>query len=216
MGFLSGIFKREKVKKPSVFAGNDRGCYISEDLKTGIFLEGSSEEVREKIKNLLVKKLLNIGEEDAKGEMRRVLEDINSELHSEGEEISAIVFHQLEKYIALVHIGVSRAYIVRENEMIQITEDDTQAWQLFKSGLLEEEKLRKSPLGRISTKILGRSSSVQLNTGEYYFTGGERLVLIWGEKAMEYGDEKLWDIFGSSLDRDLEGFHEGGYLLKSF
>ncbi len=216
MGFLSGIFKRGKVKKASVCPGEDRGCYISEDLKTGIFLEGSSEEVRGKVKNLLHKKLLSIGEEDAKGEIRRALEEINAELYSEGEEVSAIVFHQLEKYIALVHVGVSRAYIVRRDEMIQITEDDTQGWQLFKSGLIEEDKLRESPLGRMASKLLGRCSSVQLNTGEYYFTEEEKLVLIWGEKAMEYGDEKLWDIFGGSVDIDSEEFREGGCLLKTF
>ena len=216
MGFLSGFFKRERVKKSGGCIGEDKGCYISEDFKTGIFLEGSSEKVRERIKTLLVERLLGIGKEDPKGYIRRVLEELNSELYSEKEEISAIVFHQLEKHVVLVHIGVSRAYIARENEIIQITEDDTQGWQLFKSGLLEEEKLRESPLGRMLSKSLGRGRSVQLNTGEYYFTVGEKLLLISGGKAMEYGDERLWDILGSSIDGSLEDFREDGYLLKTF
>ncbi len=210
MGFLSGIFKRERVSKPSVYIGKDGGSYISQDLKTGIFLEGSSKEVRDRIKGLLAEKLLNIGEEDAKGEMRRILEEINMELYSQGEELSLIAFHQLEKYIALVHIGVSRAYVLRENEIVQVTEDDTQGWHLFKSGMMDEDKLRESPLGRMPTKLLGRSSRVQVNTGEYYFTEGEKLLLLSGEKALRDGDEKVWDTFSSFSYEEIEG----DYLLK--
>lgn len=210
MGFLSGIFKRERSRKASVYIGKDGGSYISQDLKTGIFLEGSTEKIRVRIKALLAEKLLSIGEEDAKGEIRRILEEVNTELHSQGEEVSLIAFHQLEKYIALVHIGVSRAYILRENEIIQITEDDTQGWQLLKSGLMDEDNLRESALGRMPTKLLGRGSRVQVNTGEYYFTEGERLLLLSGEKALKDGDEKNWDTFSTSNYEELEG----DYLLK--
>ncbi len=210
MGFLSGIFKRERVKNPSVYIGRDGGSYISQDMKTGIFLEGSSKKVRDRIKTILAERFLGLREEDAKGEMRRILEEVNGELYSQGEELSLIAFHQLEKYIALVHIGVSRAYILRDNEIIQVTEDDTQGWQLFKSGIMDEKKLRESPLGRMPTKLLGRSSRVQVNTGEYYFAEGEKLLLLSGEKALKDGDEKVWDIFSGCNYEELEG----DYLLK--
>ncbi len=210
MGFLSGIFKRERVKNPSVYIGRDGGSYISQDMKTGIFLEGSSKKVRDRIKTILAERFLGLREEDAKGEMRRILEEVNGELYSQGEELSLIAFHQLEKYIALVHIGVSRAYILRDNEIIQVTEDDTQGWQLFKSGIMDEKKLSESPLGRMPTKLLGRSSRVQVNTGEYYFAEGEKLLLLSGEKALKDGDEKVWDIFSGCNYEELEG----DYLLK--
>lgn len=216
MGFLSGVFKRSAASKRSSYVGDDKGSYISEDSKTGIFLEGSSEKVRGEVKIILAQKLEDIGETDTKGEIRRALEEVNRGLYSEKKELSGIVFRQLEKNIVIVHIGISRAYIVREDEIIQITEDDTQGWQLFKSGLIEEEKLTESPLGRMSTKALGRNSSVQLNTGEYYFTSGEKLLLISGKKAMDLGDEKLWDIFGGNFEGALENLGGREYLVKVF
>jgi len=216
MGFLSGVFKRNVASKRSGYAGDDKGCYISEDSKTGIFLEGSSEKVRGEVKTLLAQKLENIGETDTKGEIRRSLEEVNRVLYSEKKELSGIVFHQLEKNIVIVHIGISRAYIEREDEIIQITEDDTQGWQLFKSGLMEEKKLTESPLGKMGIKSLGRESQVQLNTGEYYFSSGEKLLLISGKEAMDLGDEKLWDIFGGNFEGTLENLDGRGYLVKVF
>jgi len=217
MVFLSKIFNKTKTtKKNTHYHGEDGGCYISGDSKFGVFLEGSTEEVRRSIKEEIKEKLEKLGTSDLKGSIRRLLEEVNEKLNADGKELSGVVYYMQEKHVELLHIGLSRAYITRENEIMQLTEDDTQGWNLFKTGTFTEERLKESPLGKMLSKSLGKNKQVQINTSEYYFSPGEKLLIISGETAMEYGDEKLYDILGGSLDLAAEKLQGKSYLLKVF
>lgn len=215
MGFLDKIFNRVKTKE-DFYCGEDSGCYISKDSKFGIFLEGNDEETRKTIREELIEKIEKISSSDIKGDIRKALENINEKLYSEKKELSGIIFYMQEKHVELLHIGISRAYIIRENEIIQLTEDDTQGWNLFKTGVFTEERLKASPLNNMTTKTFGKGKSIQLNTNEYYFTSNEKLLIIPGKLALEYGDEKLYESFSGPLDTAVEKLGLEGYLLKVF
>ena len=212
MGFLKNIFKT--TLKTGVYTGDDAGGYFSEDGKLGIFIEGNNEEARREAVGYLKNNLKNIGEDDPKGKIRETLEKLNENFCTLDKIVSVIVFYQLEKYLAMAHIGVSRAYVIRENEIIQLTEDDTEGWNLFKAGLIAEERLLTSPLNRMETKALGKNERLQLNTLEYYFSQGEKILVMEGVKAMKYGDEKLYDILGGKSENCVEKFSEKNFLLK--
>lgn len=215
MGFLDKIFNKIKVKE-SFYCGKDSGCYVSKDSKFGIFLEGSDEETRKKIREELVEQIEKITSDDIKGSIRELLENINEKLYLDKKELSGIVFYMDEKYIEMLHIGISRAYIIRENEIIQLTEDDSQGWNLFKTGVFTEERLKSSPLNKMTTKSFGKGKSVQVNTNEYYFSSNEKLLILSGEAALKFGDEKLYESFAGPLDIAIEKLGVKSYLLKVF
>ena len=215
MGFLDKIFNKIKVKE-NFYCGKDSGCYISKDSNFGIFLEGSDEETRKNIRAELVEKIEKMTSEDIKGDIRKVLETINKKLYLDKKELSGIVFYMQEKYVELLHVGLSRAYVIRENEIMQLTEDDSQGWNLFKTGVFTEERLKTSPLNKMTTKSFGKGKSIQVNTNEYYFTSNEKLLILSGEVALKFGDEKLYDSFVGPLDTAIEKLGVEGYLLKVF
>lgn len=214
MGFLDKIFK--KTKKITGEAGGDRGSYLSEDGKTGIFISGGSQESRGRSVDELRKNMDNISETHPSGKIREALEKLNTSLYNEGKVHSGVVVYETEKYVLVAHIGLARAYAIRENEIIQLTEDDTEGWNLFKTGVLTEERLRTTPLNKLLKKALGKSSNLQVNTMEYYFSPGETVLLIGGEEAMEVGDEKIYDLLSPEDTGAFRGLKLDNYLLKRF
>jgi len=214
MGFLDKIFK--KAKKTTGEAGGDRGSYLSEDGKTGIFIYGGSEESRGKSVDELRGNIDNISETYPSGKIREALEKLNTGLYNEGDVHSGIVIYETEKYLLVAHIGLTRAYVIRENEIIQLTEDDTEGWNLFKTGVLTEERLRTTPLNKLLKKALGKNINLQVNTMEYYFSPGETVLLIGGEEAMEVGDERIYDLLSTDNTEAFKGLKLENYLLKRF
>lgn len=81
-------------------------------------------------------------------------ESLNNEKNKGmGTTLTACVFNDLK--ISLVHIGDSRAYILREGKMIQISEDDSFVMDQYKKGNITLEEAKKSSYRNVLTKALG-------------------------------------------------------------
>jgi serine/threonine protein phosphatase PrpC len=62
------------------------------------------------------------------------------------------------------HVGDSRAYILREGEMIQITQDHSLVGEMVRSGILSDEDARVHPKRNVITRSLGIQRAVMLDT----------------------------------------------------
>lgn len=81
-------------------------------------------------------------------------ESLNNEKNKGmGTTLTACVFNDLK--ISLVHIGDSRAYILREGKLIQISEDDSFVMDQYKKGNITLEEAKKSSYRNVLTKALG-------------------------------------------------------------
>lgn len=60
----------------------------------------------------------------------------------------------------IANIGDSRIYLYRDNELIQLTKDHTQAGLLVEDGLLTPDEARKHRGGHILTRYLGIDSGI--------------------------------------------------------
>ncbi|MGC8867441.1 MAG: Stp1/IreP family PP2C-type Ser/Thr phosphatase [Elusimicrobiales bacterium] len=56
---------------------------------------------------------------------------------------------------SFVHIGDSRAYLIRGKEIVQITDDDSYVMEQYRLGNITLEEAEKSPFKNILTKALG-------------------------------------------------------------
>jgi len=69
----------------------------------------------------------------------------------------SILYIKGEKYY-IGHVGDSRVYLVRNDELYQLTEDDTQVNILVKRGMLTPKEAVNSPQAGVLTKAVGTSA----------------------------------------------------------
>ncbi len=71
--------------------------------------------------------------------------------------------HFLDDSIHVCHVGDSRAYIIRNGSMSQITEDHSLVYELFKSGNIKESEIRTHPRRNIITRAIGPAEKVKVS-----------------------------------------------------
>ncbi len=79
--------------------------------------------------------------------------------------------------VHLVHVGDSRAYLLRGGELTQLTEDHTLVHRMVMEGEISQEEAETHPHRSILTRALGVDQSVQVDEGDVEVLGGDRLLL---------------------------------------
>jgi len=105
--------------------------------------------------------------------------------------------------ICIAHVGDSRAYLVRQNKMEQVTEDHSIVFQLLKSGKITRKEARHHHLGHVITQALGSQSWISPDINSYAWSEGDYLLLCSDGLTDLVEDEKIEETLLTE-DRDLE------------
>jgi protein phosphatase len=91
------------------------------------------------------------------------------------------------------HAGDSRAYIQKDNAIMQITEDHTYVQQLVNSGDITAAEAAVHPKRNILTNAMGTKSEMKIDTGKckYSFENNDRLLLCSDGLYDYLNDEEL-------------------------
>lgn len=106
---------------------------------------------------------------DIKGFLLDAFRKANEAVYAKGKELvapmgttlSAILIDKTEAYIC--HVGDSRAYLLREGRIMQLTEDHTLAEQMIRKGKSTRQELRASPMRSMLTRCIGTAEEVTLD-----------------------------------------------------
>ena len=79
-------------------------------------------------------------------------------LHGMGTTLTALATPARGDTCVLVHIGDSRAYLLRDGRLQQLTTDHTWVQQQVEAGLLSAADARSHPLSSVLTQVLGTAS----------------------------------------------------------
>ena len=79
--------------------------------------------------------------------------------------------------VHLVHVGDSRAYLLRGGELTQITEDHTLVHRMVMEGEITPEEAETHPHRSILTRALGVDQTIQVDEGDIEVVPGDRLLL---------------------------------------
>jgi protein phosphatase len=79
--------------------------------------------------------------------------------------------------VHLVHVGDSRAYLVRDGALTQLTEDHTLVHRMVLEGEITPEEAETHPHRSILTRALGVDENVQVDEGDVQVESGDRLLL---------------------------------------
>jgi len=92
-----------------------------------------------------------------------------------GTTLTMVLF--IEKKIFIGHVGDSRAYLIRDNTITQLTRDHSLVWQLMEEGKLTMDETRTHPMKNIITKALGTDRVLEPDFLEYGLKKHDIIVL---------------------------------------
>jgi PPM family protein phosphatase len=100
----------------------------------------------------------------------------NPEMRGMGTTVTAVALTE-GRYATIGHVGDSRAYLLRDGGLTQVTEDHSLVEQLVREGQLSPEEAANHPQRAIITRALGIEPDVEVDVYEVDLRSGDRLLL---------------------------------------
>lgn len=115
-----------------------------------------------------------------------------------GTTLTALVLK--DNGIDLAHVGDSRAYLLRDGELQQLTEDHTLVHRMVLEGKLSEDEAKIHPHRSILTRALGVESSVEVDGVALQVRPGDRVLLCSDGLTSMVPDPEILEILASESD----------------
>jgi protein phosphatase len=104
--------------------------------------------------------------------------------------------------IVIANVGDSRAYLFRDGEFTQITEDHSLVEDLVREGRLTPEEARTHPQKNVLTRVLGNDSDVDVDAFPVVPYTGDRFVLCSDGLFNELDDNVIAGVLRRLADPD--------------
>ncbi len=95
----------------------------------------------------------------------------NSEQAGMGTTLTAVYVGELD--IAIAHVGDSRAYCLRDGELLKLTDDHSLVDELIRQGRLTPEEAVEHPQRSVITRALGPEGVVEVDTRSFRGRAGD-------------------------------------------
>jgi protein phosphatase len=99
----------------------------------------------------------------------------NAEQAGMGTTLTAVYVGEHE--VAIAHVGDSRAYCLREGELLRLTDDHTLVDELLRQGRLTPEEAVEHPQRSVITRALGPEGAVEVDTRTFQARAGDVYLL---------------------------------------
>ena len=109
--------------------------------------------------------------------------------------------------VRFAHVGDSRAYLLRDGELRQLTVDHTVVAEYLRQGAITPEEVATHPQRSLITRALGLQPDIDIDTGEEAVRSGDRLLLcsdgvnsmidddeIAASLRLDTAEEAAWDL----------------------
>ncbi|MDR0852884.1 MAG: Stp1/IreP family PP2C-type Ser/Thr phosphatase [Clostridiales Family XIII bacterium] len=142
------------------------------------------------------------------GYFARAFQKINGDILSTSEDdpatagmaTTAVLCYLDVESLYIINIGDSRAYILREGELTQLTEDHTYVQDLVKGGSLSEADAKTHPQKNMITRALGVEKYVEPDFYRYDLQPKDRILLCSDGLHGEVPDEEIQSILEKGKD----------------
>lgn len=171
----AGLFKNEAGMELAILAdgmgGHQAGDVASQMAVSNIGLSWEASDVTssEKTVQWLIKKI----------------QDENEVIYQKGQTqdqflgmgTTIVTAALLENSFVLANVGDSRAYLVRDNELFQLTEDHSLVNELVKSGEITREMAMNHPRKNVLTRSLGMPNTVEVDVTNHLWAPNDYIIL---------------------------------------
>ncbi|OPX84208.1 MAG: Serine/threonine phosphatase stp [Pelotomaculum sp. PtaB.Bin104] len=126
---------------------------------------------------------------------------LNQELKGMGTTITACLKQKSNLFIA--HVGDSRAYLLRNGNIHQLTQDHSLVQELLRNGGINEEQAMLHPQRNVLTRALGTEQSVQVDLDILRVLPGDLLLLCTDGLTRYLSQDELSSAINSAPDTDV-------------
>lgn len=117
--------------------------------------------------------------------LAEVIETANREIHDRsrsdadhaGMGTTCTAAYVGEEDVTIAHVGDSRAYLLRDGELIRLTRDHSLVGELVARGKLTEEQAEAHPQRSVITRALGPEANVQVDVERYPARAGDVFLI---------------------------------------
>lgn len=98
--------------------------------------------------------------------------------------------------VTIAHVGDSRAYLLRDGRLEQLTTDHSLMAEYLASGRIEPEDVPNHPQRSVITRALGMSADVEVDLFEERLETGDRLLLCSDGLSSMIDEEHITELLG--------------------
>jgi PPM family protein phosphatase len=135
---------------------------------------------------------------------RRVYDRSSSDPNTSGMGTTITVALVEDDHVAFGHVGDSRAYLIRDASMEQLTEDHSLVNELLKTGKLSREEAETHPQRSVITRALGTDPDVDVDTFSVRAENGDLFLLCSDGLTDMVSEESILDLVERHRD-DIDG-----------
>lgn len=99
----------------------------------------------------------------------------NPELKGMGTTVTACL--NCDRLLLIAHVGDSRAYLLRQGHLRQVTRDHSLVQELMQKDVISEEQARSHPQRHMLTRALGAEHFVEVDSYQEELLPGDQLLL---------------------------------------
>ncbi|NLK64464.1 MAG: Stp1/IreP family PP2C-type Ser/Thr phosphatase [Tissierellia bacterium] len=118
----------------------------------------------------------------------------NEECLGMGTTLAMVIIDKLQNIIYIGNIGDSRVYLLRNNELRQITSDHTYVNELMKEGKITPEEAKTHPKRNVITRALGSEEIVHADIFELELFENDILLLCTDGLTTHVSDDRILEI----------------------
>lgn len=118
--------------------------------------------------------------------------------HGMGTTVVAILAN--EQFLAIGHIGDSRAYLATAEQMVQLTEDHSLVTELLRSGQITAEEAIHHPRRNVLTRALGTDITVEVEAGHYEWKPNDIVLMCSDGLSGQLDNQALLNILHKEQD----------------
>ncbi len=122
---------------------------------------------------------------------RRVYQRAGEDATTSGMGTTMTIALVEEETVSFAHVGDSRAYLVRDGSLEQLTHDHSLVAELIRSGKLSPEEAESHPQRSVITRALGTDPDVDVDTFTIEARAGDVFLLCSDGLTSMVGDEAI-------------------------
>jgi len=134
---------------------------------------------------------------------RRVYERAAEDTAKSGMGTTMTVALLEDSHVRIGHVGDSRAYLIRDGELSQLTDDHSLVGELVRSGKLAPEEAETHPQRSVITRVLGTDPDVDVDTITIETRSGDLFLLCSDGLYSMVGNDRILELVERNR-RDLD------------
>lgn len=132
-----------------------------------------------------------------------VFEAGNNDMTLTGMGSTVVAVQIADNVMSLAHVGDSRVYHLRQEELKQLTNDHSLVMEQVRLGMLSKEEAENSEIGNVILRALGAEPFVEVDLDEVWLQAEDTILLCSDGLTRMVSDEEIARILTSWKDPQL-------------